>query len=623
MTIARTLRAASLAALPFLAWAWSAQAQTSADWTSTEAGTLAGVSFTVTEDDALLDVATADFSGTDYDAAPLPAGTEALSWRKQTLRSTLTITFSEPVSGLLLHAQGGNLGEGATLDFFQEVVIESGFDGVALSPPGTLSFSGVEEEVADGVLSFNDPVSSLTIRWDRSCNSACGSALLLTFAVMQDEGEDTDEDTIPDDVDNCPATPNPEQTDTDGDEMGDACDADDDNDGFPDESDACPLVFGTGPHGCPPDEDADGDGVPDATDNCPGGPNPDQLDTDGDGDGDVCDPDDDNDGFPDAEDPCPLEAGVGDQPCPEDVDTDDDGVLDEADNCPLIANPDQDDSDDDGDGDACDVCPIDPENDADGDGFCADLDNCPLDANTDQADTDGDGVGDACDDDDDDDGVDDRIDNCPLDPNEDQADTDGDGIGDVCDEANADQDGDGVPDEVDQCLPTAPGEVVDETGCSVADLCPCDRKWKDSSAHLACTVSTASRFAAAGLITPSEALMLSLAAVEAKCGKVERKHHHRKKAHKRGYRKHHKHGYGMSRWDRGGKSYRHGHGKSYGRHRKKSRRHRKSYGHGHRKSYRDDRRSWYGHGGRSYRRGSHRSYERRSRRYYYEYGGRW
>ena len=43
---------------------------------------------------------------------------------------------------------------------------------------------------------------------------------------------DADDDGIPNDVDNCDADPNVEQTDTDNDNVGDACDNDDDGDGF-------------------------------------------------------------------------------------------------------------------------------------------------------------------------------------------------------------------------------------------------------------------------------------------------------------------------------------------------------------------------------------------------------
>ena len=144
---------------------------------------------------------------------------------------------------------------------------------------------------------------------------------------------DADKDGILDDVDNCPATFNVNQTDTDLDTLGDACDPDADEDGIQNNVDNCPLVA-----------------------------NADQANLDGDTLGDACDRDKDNDGYDD-----------------------------DIDNCPLIANPVQtDDQDHDGIGDACDL-------DLDGDGVNNDIDNCPLNANSDQADFDGDNIGDVCD----------------------------------------------------------------------------------------------------------------------------------------------------------------------------------------------------------------------------------
>jgi hypothetical protein len=119
--------------------------------------------------------------------------------------------------------------------------------------------------------------------------------------------------------DNCPNTANTDQTDTDGDGPGDACDTDDDNDGLADGSDNCPVNANTDQldtdhdfigDACDPvaDPDTDEDGVPDKLDNCPLISNADQAMADADGTGDVCDDDDDGDGVADASDAFPQDA---------------------------------------------------------------------------------------------------------------------------------------------------------------------------------------------------------------------------------------------------------------------------------------------------------------------------
>jgi gliding motility-associated-like protein len=72
--------------------------------------------------------------------------------------------------------------------------------------------------------------------------------------------DDDDNDGIPDDADNAPLVPNPDQTDTDGDGLGDIIDADDDGDGILDEDDNCPITYNPG------QEDIDKDGVGDVCD---------------------------------------------------------------------------------------------------------------------------------------------------------------------------------------------------------------------------------------------------------------------------------------------------------------------------------------------------------------------
>lgn len=87
----------------------------------------------------------------------------------------------------------------------------------------------------------------------------CGSVTSFSPFVVAEPAADTDGDGIPDDVDNCPAAPNPDQADLDGDHIGDVC-----------------------------DPDRDGDGIVNEHDNCPDVSNPDQADSDGDGIGDAC-----------------------------------------------------------------------------------------------------------------------------------------------------------------------------------------------------------------------------------------------------------------------------------------------------------------------------------------------
>jgi hypothetical protein len=71
---------------------------------------------------------------------------------------------------------------------------------------------------------------------------------------------DVDGDGVPNAIDKCQKDADPEQTDTDGDGLGDLCDDNDDNDKYPDAIDKCPTFAS------PNNSDSDGDGIGDPCD---------------------------------------------------------------------------------------------------------------------------------------------------------------------------------------------------------------------------------------------------------------------------------------------------------------------------------------------------------------------
>ena len=131
-----------------------------------------------------------------------------------------------------------------------------------------------------------------------------GAAVTPSFVVADlscercpgtwNDQSNSDGDTVGDACDNCPLADNEDQAEADRDGVGDACDTCQDVDadglGFPAEPsmtcalDTCPSITD------PTNADADADGVGDACDNCPADANADQRDIDSDGVGDACAP---------------------------------------------------------------------------------------------------------------------------------------------------------------------------------------------------------------------------------------------------------------------------------------------------------------------------------------------
>lgn len=273
--------------------------------------------------------------------------------------------------------------ENGVLTEFNDV--SSGIVTLVTADPLTLLIPGTGTAITD----INDVLSAETNTTGTVADTTeLDNDAIVTTPTMIDTSPDSDADGIADDVDNCLTDANNDQTNTDGlNDGGDVCDNDDDEDGTLDVNDAFPLDDSEDTDtdgdniGNNTDTDDDDDGTPDSSDAFPLDDSED-TDTDGDMLGNNADNDDDNDGTLDVDDAFPLDDSedtdtdgdmTGDN---SDIDDDGDTVNDSVDNCPLIQNLDQADDDVDSIGNVCD--------------------NCPNDANTDQADSDNNNVGDVC-----------------------------------------------------------------------------------------------------------------------------------------------------------------------------------------------------------------------------------
>jgi len=84
-----------------------------------------------------------------------------------------------------------------------------------------------------------------------------------------------------------------------------------------------------------------------------------------------------------------------------------------------------------------------------------------------------------------------------------------------------DEDADGVADENDACPGTTPGAAVNDAGCSLDQLVPCDGDWRNHGEYVSTLASLSQEFVDAGWITNEERAAIVSAAAQSGCGKID------------------------------------------------------------------------------------------------------
>ena len=94
-------------------------------------------------------------------------------------------------------------------------------------------------------------------------------------------------------------------------------------------------------------------------------------------------------------------------------------------------------------------------------------------------------------------------------------------------ETDTDTDGDGVPNNEDACPDTPEDEIVDEDGCSIDQLCPCEGprgttgSWRNHIQYVLCVTKSTTHFVKERLITKREGIRILAEAVRSSCGKTK------------------------------------------------------------------------------------------------------
>jgi hypothetical protein len=233
-------------------------------------------------------VTTALLSGLDFSAGPIYVALQGVDDAQQVgalglpLRIDFDVIFA---AELTVFDPGGCPDPLLTLDWETLPAVsvyeihrsEAGAEGpfTLIAEIGPEETAYTDAEVSEGV-----PY------WYRVTTRFSGGQATESNVVDASASSDSDGDGMENCVDNCPGAANEDQTDTDGDLLGDACDPDDDGDGYEDADDNCPLDFN------PDQANLDGDAWGDVCDLCPEtftqGPFG-NRDPDGDGAGNACD----------------------------------------------------------------------------------------------------------------------------------------------------------------------------------------------------------------------------------------------------------------------------------------------------------------------------------------------
>ncbi len=210
-------------------------------------------------------------------------------------------------SGLAVDPSGADIpfstGAGLLLvETEEDFLLQGPFEGDSCTP------GAYEPQAGSPLIDAGDPFVSDPFGYPNLTSDigAYGGPNALTPSV------NSDADTIPDLLDNCPTDTNENQADTDEDGIGDDCD---ETSGVTD--------------------DTDKDGVKDEDDNCPLNYNPAQDNYDKDAQGDICDQNDDDDLVPDLQDCEPLDENIfpGNAEICDGIDNDCNELIDDGLNC--------------------------------------------------------------------------------------------------------------------------------------------------------------------------------------------------------------------------------------------------------------------------------------------------